>query len=276
MVNFWYTFVMKLNNIAKLFGSDEEPILLTGGQGNTYKSNNIILKPTSNQTESEELSELVKKAPPSEKLRIPKPIKSSNNNWVEDGYVAWEYLEGKDLKDNYEQKLQICDWFSEIFKNIEKPDFIEKRNDAWAIADRVTWGEIEKEYGKEFQEIINQVKSILIPIAIPAQIIHGDISENIISDKKDSFGVIDITIYWRPRDYAKALLIVDGITWESADLNIYAFVKDLPEIKQLLLRAGLRRIIENPEHVERSNKNVQKALSESYKYLETLKSLNLL
>jgi len=269
-------YLMIMKEIARLFGSDVEPILLKGGRGNTYRSDKIVLKPSNNLTESEEVSELISKISSSDKLRIPKSIKSINGNWIEDGYVAWEFLTGKDLNDNYKEKLRACDWFSDIFENIEKPNFIENRNDAWSVADRVTWGEKEKEYMPEFQEMIDQVQKSLIPIEHSGQIIHGDISGNIVFDIKEGLGVIDITLGWRPKDYAKALLIIDAITWEGADLSIYNHVKDLPNIRQLLLRAGLRRIIENPEHTERSWKDKERASRDATKSFQTLKLLNLI
>ena len=267
---------MGLDQVAKIFGSNEMPVLLLGGQGSAYRSGNIILKPTNDKVESEELANLVSSVVSSRELRIPRPIKSINNNWIEENYVAWEFLEGKEIGLRYEQKIQICEEFSQIFKNIGKPSFIELRNDPWSIADRVTWEEKNKQYDARFQKMINQIKSKLKPIRLNSQIIHGDIARNIIFSKEYAPGVIDLTIYWRPKDYAKALLIVDAITWENTDTNIYKFVKDLPEINQLLLRAGLRRLIENPEHIEHFGKDIHKALFESKKYFNTLKLLKLL
>jgi hypothetical protein len=69
---------------------------------------------------------------------------------------------------------------------------------------------------------------------------------------------------------------VDAIVWASADVDIYNQIKDLPEINQLLLRAGLRRIIEQAEHIEYFAKDSQATLSDARKYFECLKSLELL
>ena len=73
-----------------------------------------------------------------------------------------------------------------------------------------------------------------------------------------------------------ALLVVDAIAWEGADASLYGLVKDCPEIDQLLLRAALRRIIEQPEQVNRFGKNRATALLTVDAYLTTLRKLRLL
>ncbi len=263
-----------IKKISKLFGSDEEPVLFLDTHG-VYRAGNIIIKPILEKIESEELAEIINQLPVSEKIRIPKPIKSINGNWIEEGYVAWTYLEGKEVGGRYKDKIEVCDFFTKIFQDVSKPKFIEARNNPWAIADRVTWGELKIQYEEKFQNIINVIQPILKPNNLSYQIIHGDITRNIIFNEKEFPGVIDLTLYWRPKDYAKALLIVDAITWEDTNLDVYNLVVDVPEINQLLLRAGLRRIIEQPEHVKYFGKNKDKALEQSSKYLETLKKLNL-
>jgi len=53
----------------------------------------------------------------------------------------------------------------------------------------------------------------------------------------------------------------------------YGLVKNLPNIEQLILRAGLRRILEQSEHIKAFGKDKNAALSEAEKYFQTLKSL---
>jgi hypothetical protein len=42
--------------------------------------------------------------------------------------------------------------------------------------------------------------------------------------------------------FAAAILVVDALVWEGADLSILALVADLDSIHQLLLRAAIYRI----------------------------------
>ena len=261
--------------IAKLFGSNIKPILLSGGLGNTYKSGNIVLKPGSDPIESNELAEIASRVN-YDKVRIPKPIKSINNNWIEHNYVAWEYLDGKDLIESYSEKIDLCDHFSQAFKQFDKPDFIDQKKNSWHTADKVTWGELDKTYDPGFQNIINSVMNQLVLINLPNTIIHGDISGNIISDPNKGIGVIDLTLYWRPKDFSKAVLLMDIWAWDDAPLDLYNQVSDLPEFDQLLIRAGLRRIIENPENIHYLGKPHEKAIEGANRYHSTLIKLGLI
>lgn len=261
----------EIKKVAKLFGANDDPVLLTGGQGTTWKVGDIILKPS--ESESKDLADLMQQLPAVDYLRLPKPIRSSNESWIEDGYVAWTYLSGKEVDARYKEKVGVSELFSTAFSGIPKPRFIEERNDPWSVADRVTWGEFDKKYEKEFQNIIDDIEAHCSQVNLSEQIIHGDIAGNIVFENDLPPAVIDITLYWRPKDYAKALLVVDAITWEGAKPEIFDLVRDLPNIEQLILRAGLRRIIEQPEHIRAFEKDINVAQSEAEKYHQTLKLL---
>lgn len=263
-----------LKQVSTLFGSDKEAILFSGGQGKTYKSGNIVIKKIIDEVEGNEMAEIMNGITISEKIRLPKPFKSINGNWIEEGYMAWTYLEGLEAEGKYKEKIEVCDSFNEIFKNVSKPSFIETANHSWAIADKVVWDEVEMKYEKDFQDIIDTVRAYIKPINLPNQIIHGDIAGNMIFNKENVPGVIDITLYWRPADYVKALFIVHVITWEDADIGVYNLVKNAPEMEQLVLRATLVKIIEQPEHVKYFSKNRDVALGIANKHLETLRKLS--
>lgn len=258
-----------------LFGSPIEPVLLTGGQGQTLRSGEIVLKPVSNQLEAEELGKMLEGIEPGANVRIPRQLKSTNAKWIEHGYVAWEYLPGKEETARYREKMQICDHFSEAFAHIDRPDFLDRRTNPWAIADRVCWGEMDKEYPAPFQQMKETILSSLPSLRLPNQIIHGDIAGNILFSESNPPAVIDLTIYWRPKDFAKALLLVDAITWEDASTDISELVRGLPEIEQLILRAGLRRMLEYVEQLP-YRKSMANAVADSRKYFSTLELLGLL
>lgn len=70
--------------------------------------------------------------------------------------------------------------------------------------------------------------------------------------------------------------MVDSISWVGADATeLYGYVKHLPNIDQLLLRAALRRILEQQEHFY-VGKDLEEAYKEAQNYIPTLKKLNLL
>jgi hypothetical protein len=267
---------VNITEIAKNFGCDAEPVLLTGGHGTTYRCGDIILKPVTDNTEANEIADIVANSTPTDKIRIPRPLKSKSGEWISDNFVAWEYLIGEDMEGEYETKIAICDWFSNTVNSSVKPKFLDSADHAWAMADKVSWGEIKKEYNSDFESLMSPIYSKLEKVTLSPCLIHGDLNGNIIFDKSLPPAVIDMTLYWRPKDFAKAIMIIDGIVCDDAPLDIYKLVEHLPEMRQLMLRAGLRRILEQAEHAERGVKSHGVAFEYSQKFVTALNNLNLL
>jgi uncharacterized protein (TIGR02569 family) len=266
----------RIEKIAHLFKADTQPVLLQGGRGQTYRVGNIVIKPTINHFETEEMAHILFQLPHSNEVRFPKPVQSIQGNWVEDGFEAWSWLEGKEEDGRYADKIKICDAFSKLFVGVNKPKFIDAKTDSWAMADRVGWDEITAEYEPEFQKMIDVIRSKLKPVTLEQQIIHGDIVGNIIFNEKEGPAVIDVTLYWRPADYAKALLVLEAICWENADVSTYQLIKDVEHLEYLMYRAALVKIAEQPEHIKYFGKDKDLAMKTASRYIEVLKQLGLL
>ena len=233
-------------NILDSFGIKEKPALLPGGQGDNYKAGNIVLKRVENISEYEWIAETLNDIKQIG-FRVPHYLKSTDGNWVENRWIAYEFVEGEHEKNNWEEKFELCEKFHDALKDLPCPDFISKRNNPWAIADRATWDEQTIAHHPILQEQLSRLQKLLKPIDLPSQIIHGDFTGNILFHGSLPPAIIDFTPYFRPKDFAKAIILVDAIVWEGADKSIFELVKDLPEIKQLVIRAEMRRLIEIEE-----------------------------
>ncbi len=236
-------------NILDSFNMKEKPILLPGGQGDNYKAGNIVLKRVENVSEYEWIAVTLKGIKQAG-FRVPCYLKSIKEHWVENGWMAYEFIEGEHRKNNWDEKFKLCEKFHGSLKNLPCPEFISKRTNPWAIADRVTWGEQTITHYPLLQEQLNKLQKLLKPIDLPNQIIHGDFTGNILFHDVLPPAIIDFTPYYRPKDFAKAIMMVDAIVWEGADESIFELIEDLPEIKQLIIRAEIRRLIEIEECVK--------------------------
>lgn len=83
---------------------------------------------------------------------------------------------------------------------------------------------------------------------LPSQVVHGDLSGNVLFADGAPPAVIDLTPYWRPAAFAAAVVVVDALVWGGGDPSLLRRVDH-----QLLLRAELRRLLEldalgPPEH----------------------------
>ena len=89
------------------------------------------------------------------------------------------------------------------------------------------------------------MQSCVRPLTLRQQIIHGDISGNMLYQGGEPLAVIDFSPYWRPAAYAEAILCVDAILWEQAPWSI---ITPTPSFLQLIVRAALRRLVEVERH----------------------------
>lgn len=226
------------------FGSNEQPRLLVGGQGETYQSGNIILKSTTNAVEAEWVANVLNSLK-SDKFRIAKPIKARNNQWVFNDWIAFEFIHGKYLDNRFEEIYKVSADFHEALKNIPRPDFFDDRTDPWAMADRMAWGELELPlHFKQTKEALTRLSEARENISLPNQIIHGDIGGNILFEAGLPPAVIDFSPYYRPVGFASAVMIIDALLWQGMSFNKINVFKNIEELHQLLIRALIRRICE--------------------------------
>lgn len=55
--------------------------------------------------------------------------------------------------------------------------------------------------------------------------------------------MIDLSPYWRPVEFATAIVVADALVWEGADPGELSSTMDIDQVGQLLARALLFRII---------------------------------
>jgi hypothetical protein len=263
-----------LRSAAQAFGSGAKPELLARG---TWRSGPIVLKDADERPELwTALAETAVQARPSAAVRIPRPRRSLAGAWVAQGYVAWDYLEGREEAGRYAEKLRACDAFSEAFASVERPAYFDARDDPWCRADRIAWGEAEAPHDERFAPLLDCLRQCLELLDLPSQIIHGDIAGNLVFAEGLPLGVIDLTLYWRPAAFAKAVLIADSLAWEGADPADFTATLREAEMHQLVLRAALRRIVEQQEQVSAFGKNPEQALGVAEAYRRVLVRLGLL
>ena len=122
------------------------------------------------------------------------------------------------------------------------PDFIARRADPWAIGDRVAWGGLPL---GEFAQVrhLPRLAAALRPVEASSQLIHGDLTGNVLFDDQLPPAVIDFSPYWRPAAFASAIVVADALVWEDADESILDAVAHIEDFGQLLLRALIYRAV---------------------------------
>ena len=82
------------------------------------------------------------------------------------------------------------------------------------------------------------------PIAAPSQLIHGDLTENLLFVDGLAPAIIDVTPYFRPRGFAAAVVVGDAVRWRDADPDpLLAAVAHESWFPQLFVRAVIYRLV---------------------------------
>lgn len=224
------------SRVLQAFGVKTQPILLKGGQGETYKAGNIVLKPVSNIEEANWVANLFSSIK-SDEFRVERPIKDASGKWVFDGWSAFAFVEGKEKKSKWKEKIQVSRLFHKQLSSVKKPSFIDNQNHPWAISDRMIWSEEPLEYSSRLAEVLDPLRRILKPLNLACQLIHADMGGNILFSDELPPAVIDMSPYWRPREYPTAIIIVDSIAWENAPDSLLAEMDNTNDMNQFLVRA---------------------------------------
>jgi hypothetical protein len=80
------------------------------------------------------------------------------------------------------------------------------------------------------------------PVDLPDQLIHGDITENVLFAPDLPPAIIDLSPFWRPAAYAQAIIVADALDWCGADQSTLPWVDNIPQRWQLIIRAEIFRI----------------------------------
>ena len=231
-------------DVLAAFETNNEPIRVAGGQGQNYRSGDIILKPALDNDETDWLANFYLETD-LVGIRLPQPICSVEGGFVYHGWQAWANLAGEHRRGCWEEVVEVCIRFHQGIADLPKPDYFDHRDqNPWVVADKAAWGEIEIKHHQRTASVVQRMKGCLRKIEVHQQLIHGDFGGNVLFADHLSPAVIDFSPYWRPVPFAVGIVIADAIVWESADMSLIAAGARFKDFHQHLLRAELRRVIE--------------------------------
>ena len=175
-------------------------------------------------------------------FRVAPPLRTTEGELVVDGWTAWPMLAGIHAP-RWAQIVAVGERFHRAMAGVERPAAVlDARTDGWARADRIAWGEQPAgDFGR-----VPEVAHLLAArtaVSAPSQLIHGDLSGNVLFADGLPPAVIDLSPYWRPPAYASAIVVLDAVLWYGADPTLLSIVGDA----QLLVRALLFRLLATPD-----------------------------
>jgi uncharacterized protein (TIGR02569 family) len=232
--------------VIEAFGAAGEPVALAGGRGLAWRVDDLVFKPADLAPDALAWQADMLSTIHSADIRLSIPQRASTGELVVDGWTAWSYLPGEHRVGRWLEIMEVADRFHRALAGVDRPDFIVARTDPWAIGDRVAWGEAPIDPYRAVPHVA-RLAALRRPINPPSQLIHGDLTGNVLFADYLPPAVIDLSLYWRPPAFAAAVVLADALVWQGADESLLDSVADVHDIDQMLIRALIFRIVAGVE-----------------------------
>lgn len=229
-------------HVLAAFGAPGGPVLLPGGQGQTWRAGDVVLKPAGLPVEAEWVAETLTALPESPEYRVARPIRAASG-WVVDGWAAWRAVPGEPDPRRVADILRVGTALHEPLAGLPRPAFLDTRDDPWTYGDRVAAGELPLTGAEPMADLLVPLAAARRPVRAPAQPVHGDLLGNVLFDGAGPPAVIDFSLHFRPAAWALAVAVVDALAWHGAPAAVAE--RDEPDWDQMLLRALMFRIATN-------------------------------
>jgi uncharacterized protein (TIGR02569 family) len=230
------------NDVLASFDASDHPVLLVGGRGRTWRAGDIILKPADLSPDEHAWQADLLPTIRTDGFRLPLPRRTGDGSLVVAGWAAWERVEGDHHPGRWLDIIEVGVRFHRAIASVPRPDFLDARTDPWSIGDRVAWGEAPIEPFRRIPSV-DRLADILRPIEAHGQVIHGDLTGNVLFADKLPPAIIDLSPYWRPAMFASAIVVADALVWEGADKTLVARFDHLDSFGQYLARALIFRLV---------------------------------
>ncbi len=151
--------------------------------------------------------------------------RAADGAWVVEGWGAVSVLPGATASEG------VADWRRVVAAaralhaataSLVRPALLDQRTDPWAVADRAAWDEGPASVAPGRDELVARLRAALAaPASLgPAQLVHGDLTDNVLLAPGEPPGIIDVSPYWRPASYAEGIVVADALCWHGATAHL--------------------------------------------------------
>lgn len=215
---------------------------LAGGQGTSWLTGDLVLKPADLDRAELEWQARVCSQISCDGFRLARPRAAMNGSLCVDGWRATEYLAGQHYQRRWPEIIAVGERFHAALRCVPRPGFLDQRVSPWATGDRVAWGELP---AADFAQVnhLPRLAAALRPVTAPSRLIHGDLGRNVLFHDQLPPAIIDFSPYWRPVAFASAIVVADALVWEGADARLIDIVSHIDDFGQHLIRALIFRAV---------------------------------
>lgn len=218
---------------------------LSGGFEGAWRSGDLVLKRSQSPLESLETEARILASVRDEGFRLQRLRRTADGSLLVDGWIARDFLDGSHQVGRWRQVLEVGDVLHASLAGVPRAacsPMIDARIDPWGVADRIAWDEEPMPDGlADSEDLLARLAAARRPVTSAPQLVHGDLSGNVVFADGLAPAVIDFSPYFRPPQWAIAVVVADCVVWSGAGLDLLGSVAARPEMGQCLVRALVYR-----------------------------------
>jgi uncharacterized protein (TIGR02569 family) len=233
-------------SVVATFGCRGSAEPLAGGEGQSWRCDDAVLKPTSDPEQATWIAEVVESTAFADVV-VARPIQSRAGAWVVQGWTAFEFVDARHEAGRWPEIIAAGRAFHAALASLRRPAWMDRADDWWRRADAVAWGTREAVGNDALVALVHRLGRLRRPVVSHDQVVHGDLCGNVLFDADARPVVIDFSPYWRPAEWASAVVAIDAFEWEGAGDGALHWLDELSDAQQLLVRAAMFRIATSAE-----------------------------
>jgi hypothetical protein len=274
--------------LAAFGAAGADPVPLAGGAGTAWRAGDIVLKPLDMGEDALAWQAAVLGGLEPAGVRVTAPLRTAGGALTAAGWTAWPHLAGRHEPRWPEILAAGEVLHAALRDVPRPDGILDARTDRWARADRAVWGERDgaAAHGSRTAiagatpasgsrtaaaratpalgsrtatagaatapgvraRILARLRTAAEPVHPRSQVVHGDLSGNVLLAEGLPPAVIDLSPYWRPTAYAAAIVLVDAVLWHGAPVALLDVAARREDGPQCLLRAvAFRLLCENED-----------------------------
>lgn len=228
------------------------PVRLSGGQGTTWRAGQVVLKPADTLRAARWDADVYDTLE-GPGFRVPRPVRAVAGDWVAQGWTAWRWVAGTEadwsgISPRWPELIAVSEALHAALAGTPVPRWRVTGDNPWTVGDQVSWGERDPGLllGPAAGQLAMQVRrllAVLRPVGLPDQLIHADLTGNVLFADGLPPAVIDFSPLQRPVGLPLAVVAVDALMWQQARPEVLGLLDGQPELDQLLAHALVYRLV---------------------------------
>jgi hypothetical protein len=213
-----------LREAADHFGVDGIIFPLKGGEGKNWCVGETVFKPMGDSQQTDWTCAVLTDLE-TDGFRLPRYKRSKAGKWTHRGWTCCSWLDGEEVRQGGTADWLRVMWagcaFQRAISEQPKPAWMGKYYSIYNTADLIAWGEMLAVVLPEFDPLFRTLMSMAASsVNAPCQLIHGDLSGNVLLHLELEPGIIDFSPYWRPFLMGPAIVAADALLWHQADESL--------------------------------------------------------